>query len=210
MPFFVLAAIQGTFLSQSVNGSTYAIWPLLIILIAYALTTIPPTTRWLAPALAGTVSITFLICGGLYATSHNRMDYIDIPDQPIAHVSLTPLIGMADRGSYLPEFEELTRFADREISTKDGLLIFPGEDPFYFATGRAPQFPVLLFDPATDPYTPETLLAEARKRNVRWVIVKTHRQSLEDVMPQKAETLALMQKEFHLYKQLTGYDIYRR
>ena len=210
MPFFVLAAIQGTFLSQSVNGSTYAIWPLLIVLIAGALTAIPPSTQRLVPALAATVSITFLVCGGLYAISHDRMDYIDIPDQPLARATLPPLIGMADRGPYLPEFEELVRFAEREIPKQDGLLIFPGEDPFYFATGRTPQFPVLLFDPATDPYSPESLLAEASKRNIHWVIVKTHRQSNEDVMPQKAETLALMQKEFRLYKRLTAYDVYRR
>jgi len=210
MPFFVLAAIQGTFLSQSVNGSTYAIWPLLIVLIAGAVAAIPLTAQWLAPALAATVSITLLICGGLYAISHNRMDYIDIPDQPLAKATLPPLIGMADRGPYLPEFEELVRFAGREIPAQDGLLIVPGEDPFYFATGRVPQFPVLLFDPATDPYTPESLLAEARKRNIGWVIVKIHRQSNQDVMPRKAETLALMQKEFHLYKHLTAYDIYRR
>ena len=210
MPFFVLAAVQGTFLSQSVNGSTYAIWPLLIILIAGAIAAIPPSAQWLAPALAAAVSLTFLVCGGLYAISHDRMDYIDIPDQPLVHATLQPLIGMADRGPYLPEFEELVRFAAREIPAQDGLLAFPGEDPFYFATGRTPQFPVLLFDPATDPYTPESLLAEARKRNIRWVIVKTHRQSNEDVTPRKAETLALMQKEFHLDKRLTAYDIYRR
>jgi len=210
MPFFVLVAIQGTFLSQSVNGSTYAIWPLLIVLIAGAIAAIPTKAQWLAPALAATVSLTFLICGGFYAISHDRMDYINIPDQPIAHATLQPLIGMADRGPYLPEFEELLRFAEREIPSQDGLLIFPGEDPFYFATGRAPQFPFLLFDPATDPYSPEALLAEARQRNIRWVIVKTHRQSNEDVMPQKGETLALMQKEFRFYKHLAAYDIYRR
>jgi hypothetical protein len=111
IPFFVLAAIQGTFLSQSVNGSTYAIWPLLILLIAGAIAAIPPTAQRLAPALAATISLTFLVCGGLYAVSHDRMDYIDIPDQPLARATLPPLIGMADRGPYLPEFEELVRFA---------------------------------------------------------------------------------------------------
>jgi len=30
------------------------------------------------------------------------------------------------------------------------------------------------------------------------------------VMPQKGETLALMQKEFRFYKHLAAYDIYRR
>lgn len=208
IPFVVLAAIQGTFLSQSVEGSTYAIWPLLIVLIAGALAAIPPSAQKLAPALAATVSITFLICGGLYSLSRNRMNYVDTPDGPQVHATLPPLLGMTTPGSYLPEFEELVRFADREIPAQDGLLIFPGEDPFYFATGRTPQFPVLLFDPTTDPYTPEALLAEARQRNIRWVIVKTHQQSTEDVMPDKAETLSRMQQQFHLYKKLSAYDIY--
>ena len=209
-PFIVLAAIQGTFLSQSLEGSTYAIWPLLIILVAGALTAIPPPAQRLAPFLAATVSVTLLLCGGLYAVSRDRMDYVDTPEGLVVRATVPALGGMATPGPYIPEFEELVRFADREIRTQDALLIFPGEDPFYFATGRTPQFPVLLFDPTTDPYAPEALLAEANKRNVQWVIVKTRRQSIEDVMPDKAETLALMQKHFHLYKKLAAYDIYHR
>jgi hypothetical protein len=210
MPFAILAAIQGTFLSQSLEGSTYAIWPLLILLVAGALAAIPPAAQKLAPYLAATVSVTFLFCGGLYSVSRDRMDYVDTPEGPAVHATLPALIGMATPGPYLPEFEELVRYANRQIPTQDALLIFPGEDPFYFATGRMPQFPVLLFDPTTDPYSPKALLAEAGNQGVRWVIVKTHRQSIEDVMPDKAETLALMQRQFHLYKKLAAYDIYRR
>jgi hypothetical protein len=210
IPFLVLAAIQGTFLSQSLEGSTYAIWPLLVVLIAGAIAAIPPAAQRVAPYLAATVSVTFLLCGGLYAVSRDRMDYVDTPEGPAFHATLPALRGMATPGPYLPEFEELVRCADREIPTQDALLLFPGEDPFYFATGRTPQFPILLFDPTTDPASPQALLAEAQKRNVRWVVVKTHRQSIEDVMPDKAETLALMQQQFHLYKKLKAYDIYHR
>jgi hypothetical protein len=210
IPFILLAAIQGTFLSQSLEGSTYAIWPLLLILIATAIAAIPPAAQRLAPYLAATVSVTLLLCGGQYALSRDRMDYVDTPDSPAAHATMPALRGMATPGPYLPEFEELLRFAGREIPAQDALLIFPGEDPFYFATGRTPHFPVLLFDPTTDPYSPAALLAEANQLNVRWLIVKTHRQSIEDVMPDKAETLALMQPHFHLYKKLAAYEIYHR
>jgi hypothetical protein len=210
MPFLVLAAIQGTFLSQSLEGSTYAIWPLLVVLIAGALAAIPPAAQKVAPCLAVAVSLTFLFCGGLYSISRDRMDYVDTPEGPALHATLPALRGVATPGPYLPEFEELIRFAGREIPAQDALMLFPGEDPFYFATGRTPQFPVLLFDPTTDPDSPPSLLAEAEKRNVRWVIVKTHRQSIEDVMPQKAQTLALMQTRFRLYQKLAAYDIYRR
>jgi hypothetical protein len=213
LPFVVLAAIQGTLLSQSLDGSTYAIWPLFFILIAQMLAVVPVTRmagRWFAPALATVVCVTFLICGGLYAAGYERMNYIVIPDEPEAKATLPALRGMADRGSYLAEFEELVRFADKEIPAGDGILILPGEDPFYFATGRSPRFPVLLFDPTTDPYSAAGVLDEARKRDIRWVIVKTHQQSIDDQMPEKDRTLAIVRTEFRLYRKLTDYEVYRR
>jgi len=87
---------------------------------------------------------------------------------------------MTVSGPFLPDFEELLRFAANEIPVSDGLILIPGEDPFYFATGRVPQFPVLLFDNATDPYSPAQLVEEARRRNIHWLIVKRDLQLKED------------------------------
>ena len=115
MPFFVLAAIHGTFLAQQLWGSTYAIWPLLMLLIAYMLTAIPNpgrSGRMLVTALATVVCVTFLVCGGLYARGHERMNYLQIPDEPVQRATLPALRGMADRGPYLADFDELVRFAD--------------------------------------------------------------------------------------------------
>jgi hypothetical protein len=210
MPFFILAAIHGTFLSQQLWGSTYAIWPLLILLIARMLTVIPSNARQLVPALAAVACITFLVCGGLYAAGHERMNYLNIPDQPIYRASLPALRGMADRGPYLSDFEELVRFAAKEIPAQDGILLLPGEEPFFFASGRVPQFPVQIFDNTTDPYSPAELFEAARNRNIRWVIAKTRLQSTEDPLPARAVVLALIAKEFSEYRKLNGYDIYHR
>jgi hypothetical protein len=211
MPFFVLAAIHGTFLSQQLWGSTYAIWPLLMFLVAYLLAAIPSPSRPLAQALAAVVCLTFLVGGGLYAISHERLSYVQIPeDQPVQRATLSGLRGMADRGPYLPDFEELIRFADREIPPQDGILLLPGEEPFFFATGRTPQFPIQIFDRTTDPYSPQQLLEAAGDHNIRWVIVKTRLQSTEDPLPEPETTMILIQKEFPLYKRLAGYDVYRR
>lgn len=219
MPFFVLVAINGTFLSQQLWGSTYAIWPLLMILIAQMLVAIPsarlPAGR-LVWALAGVACATFLVCGGLYAMGHERMNYLQIVGQPdqqdqsIYRATLPALRGMADRGPYLTDFEELVRFAAKEIPAQDGILLLPGEEPFYFATGRAPQFPIQIFDNTTDPYSPEELLEAARSRNIRWVIVKTRLQSTEDPLPERGKTMALVAGEFALDRRLAGYDVYRR
>jgi hypothetical protein len=219
MPFFVLAAINGTFLSQQLWGSTYAIWPLLMLLIAQMLAAIPsdrlPAGK-LVLALAGVVCATFLACGGLYAVGHERMNYLQVlnqPDQqnqPIYHATIPALRGMADIGPYLPDFEELVRFAEAEIPVQDGILLLPGEEPFYFATGRVPKFPVQIFDNTTDPYSPAELLEAARSRNIQWVIVKTRLQSTEDPLPEREKTMKLVNEEFALERRLAGYDVYRR
>jgi hypothetical protein len=138
------------------------------------------------------------------------MNYLQIPDGPVQHATLPALRGMADRGPYLADFEELVRFADAAIPTQDGILLLPGEEPFFFATGRTPQFPVQIFDNTTDPYSAAGLLEEARKRQIRWVIVKTRLQSNEDPLPERAETLANLTRKFALARKLAGYDVYLR
>jgi hypothetical protein len=216
----LLAAIHGTLLSQQLWGSTYAIWPLLILLAAEMIAFLatvnrpgpaPETARWsLAPVLAGVIAATLLVCGGLYTASEDRLSFIDLPDGPVVHSTLPQLKGMATPGPYLPDFEELLRFAAANIPASDGLILLPGEDPFYFATGRVPQFPVLLFDPATDPYSPAQLLELVRARSIRWLIVKRELQIKEDVTPQREATMKALLGDFKPYARLKSYDVYRR
>lgn len=210
MPLIVLAAIHGAFLSQQLWGSTYALWPLLLVLIAQAFAMLPASARPAAIASAGAVSMTFLVCGGLYAASLERLSYILMPGAHLEWSTEPALRGMAALGPYVGNLDELIDFAGREVPLGEALLVIPGEDPFYFATGRRPQFPVLLFDPTTDPYTPAKLLDEARHRGVRWAIVKRVLQLNSDPVPQSAATLQLISREFTLRFRLKGYDIYRR
>jgi hypothetical protein len=218
LPAILLVAIHGTLLSQQLWGSTYAIWPLLLLLIAEMIAflgaiKLPEAAARslpLAPALAAVVAATLLVCGGFYTASEERLSYAQLPEGPLLHATLPQLAGMATRGNYLPAFEELLRFAGANIPVSDGLILLPGEDPFYFATGRAPQFPVLLFDPATDPYSPAQLVEQARARNIRWLIVKRNLQIKEDPTPQREAVLAALLGDFALDRQLQGYDVYRR
>ena len=223
LPILLMAAINGTFLSQQLWGSTYAIWPLLVLLIAEMIVYLAfiessvqasdaaPRTSFLAQALAAILSATLLLCGGLYTASEERLSYARLPDGLALHSSIPALKGMDVTGPYLPEFEELLRFSANEIPFSDGLILLPGEDPFYFATGRTPQFPVLLFDNATDPLSmPAQLVAEAERRNTRWLIVKHTMQMKEDPTPQREASLEALQKLFLPYRKLGSYDVYRR
>jgi hypothetical protein len=207
LPWIVLGAVNGTLLSQQLWGSTYAIWPLLAVLIAGLVSLLP---RRLALPLAGIVSLTLAVCGGFYIASAERLSYAAVLDGPAVHATLPQLKGMSAHGETLPAFEELVRFADAEIPAQDGLILLPGEDPFYFVTGRRPQFPVLLFDPATDPLSPEQVVEEARRRGIRWLIVKRHLQMKEDPTPDREATFSLLQREFTIYRRLSNYDVYRR
>jgi hypothetical protein len=210
MPFFVLAAIQGAFLSQQLWGSTYAVWPLLMVLVAQTLAVLPTRARPVVIATTAMLGAVFIICGGLYAVSLERLSYIQIPDAALEHSSVQALRGMADRGPYLANLDELVEFTARAIPPGDALLLLPGEDPFYYATGRTSQFPVTLFDPTTDPYSAPELLAEARRRDVRWVIVKRVQQIKGDPTPERDQSMLLVARDYALYRRLGGYDIYRK
>ena len=205
LPLILLATIHGAFLSQQLWGSTYALWPLLMLLIAALLMQVPTLARPLAIVIAAT----FLLCGSLYATSHERLGYIQL-DGPLARATLPKLRGLTTPGPWLPAFEELIRTTNTEIPPNDAILLIPGENPFYFATGRTPQFPVLLFDPATNPYTPAQVLAQSRARNVRWLIVSRNLQLTAPPSPDLPDILRALQPGFTLVRALPNYDIYRR
>jgi hypothetical protein len=205
LPLILLATIHGTFLSQQLWGSTYALWPLLTLLIAALLTQIPTIAR----PLAVVISATFLLCGALYATSHERLSYIHL-DGPLARATLPELRGLATPGPWLPAFEELIRTTNAEIPSDDAILLIPGDTPFYFATGRTPRFPVLLFDAATNPYTPTQIFAQSRARNVRWIIVTRNLQLTGPPSPDLPDILRALQPDFTLVRALPNYDIYRR
>jgi len=214
-PLIVLAAILGTFMSQELWGSTYAIWPLLALLIAESLAFLAPLTdrassRGFVPALAALVSITLFVCGGFYTASEERISYVNLPDGPVEHSAFPALAGIATPGPYLPEFDELLRYAAANIPQDDGVILIPGEDPFFFASGRVPRFPVLLFDPTTDPYSPAQTAALAQSNNIRWLIVKRDLQIKIDATPDRAATMQALMSEFTLGAHLRGYDVYRR
>ncbi len=206
VPALALTAIHGTFLSQQLWGSTYAIWPFAILLTAWLLSQLPAPHA--AEPLAWALAAVLTLCGSLYALSHERLTYTDLADGAPISARLPVLHGLAARGPYIPEFEELLLFAARTIPPSDPVLELPGEDPFFYATGRTPALAAVLFDHTTNPFTPEQLLSQARLHNVRWVIWKTHLQSSAQPLDDPGRTLALIRVQYTLVQKLAGYDIY--
>jgi 4-amino-4-deoxy-L-arabinose transferase-like glycosyltransferase len=213
----LLGVIHGAFLSQQLWGSTYALWPLLLILMATVLMGLAPQTatdlqRSTAPVVVFSVviSLTLLIAGGYYALSHERLQYVDLSGDTLEHSNLGPLRGVAMRGDWLADFEELVSYTDQEIPREDAILMLPGEDLFYFTTGRTPRFPVVMLDNTVNPYTAAEIAELARERNVRWLVVKRRLQLQEEPMAFRTELLELLGRDFEAVESLNNYEIYRR
>jgi len=239
----IIATVHGAFLSQQLWGSTYALWPLFMILVATVLTALidlmttltadpeTPSTGdnltqhassrvregWLAlgdgsfPTLfASVLSLCLIISGFFYLRSHERLDYANLDDGELTHSKLPALKGLSMRGSWIADFEELVEYTEKEIPRDDGILCLPGEDLFYFTTGRHPRFPVLMFDHTVNPYSPQEIVDLARKRNIQWLIVKNELQLEEEPVEKKEELMNLLLKEFESVESLDNYEIYKR
>jgi len=124
--------------------------------------------------------------------------------------TLPTLAGLSVRGSWIPDFEELVRFAEREIPPEAGLLMIPGEDLFYYTTGRHPCFAVLMFDHTVNPYSPDEILELVRARKISWLIVKQNLQLEGEPVEDKNRLLALLRQDFEQMGRLNNYDVYRR
>jgi hypothetical protein len=221
MPLIVIATVHGAFMSQQLWGSTYALWPLFMILVAFAIRALafrgssPARTQetyfdWPLIPLASVISISLLIAGTFYLRSHERLDYANLDDGDLTHSTNPALKGMATRGSWLTDFDELVAYADKEIPHDDGILCLPGEDLFYYTTGRRPQFPVVMFDHTINPYSPQEIVDIARERNINWLIVKDDLQLEEEPVERKDELMNLLMKEFESVDSLNNYEIFKR
>ncbi len=214
LPFILIGTVQGAFLSQQLWGSTYAIWPLLMILLAGVLAELfrlggERSSREIE-LLAVVAALSMLVSGGYYVASHERLDYADVSTGDMARSALPALAGLSIRGPWIPQFEELVRFTDREIPKDQGLLMIPGEDLFYYTTGRRPRFPVLMFDRTVNPYSPEEILEISRRRTICWLILKKKLQLGGEPVEDKDRLLDLLRGDFTPVQSLANYDVYRR
>ena len=203
LPLVLLAAIHGTFLSQQLWGSTYGIWPLLILLIAELLAFLESLRRARRRASLLICSRArrshfphALVCGGFYTVSEERLSYANLPDGPAAHSAFPALAGLATPGPYVPEIDELLRYAQANIPFNDGIVLIPGEEPFYFATGRSPRFPVPFFDPTIDPYSPAEIAIARALAQHPLADCEANVQTKEDPTPDRAALMQLLMQEF--------------
>lgn len=214
LPFILIGTVHGAFLSQQLWGSTYALWPLWVILSAGIVLALADLLKDRATSvmvpLAGLIAGSLLVAGAFYLRSHERLEYADLSEGNLVRSQLPQLRGLSMRGAWLPDFEELVRYTDKEIPREDGILMIPGEDLFYYTTGRHPRFPVLMFDHTVNPYSAEEILAEARARDIRWLVIKEGIQLEEEPLENKEHLFELLRQDFRHIESLNNYEVFKR
>ncbi len=215
LPFILIATAHGVFMSQQLWGSTYGIWPLLMILIGIVLIQLVdheqrPAAYGLT-SLAGLIAISITLAGGFYVYSNERLDYVNFADGEMAHSTLPQLHGLSMRGDWIPDFEELVAYTEQNIPRGDGVLYLPGEDLFYYTTGRHPHFPVMLFDVTNNPFGPDEIRERVLASDIEWIIVKNETEIETDSMiDSKTVIFDKLKPNFRSVDSLNNYEIYKR
>ena len=214
LPLVLIGTVHGAFLSQQLWGSTYALWPLWFILGASTILSLVEllkdrSSAVIAP-LTAVIAVSLLIAGAFYLRSHERLEYADLSEGNLFRSQLPQLRGLSMRGSWLPDFEELVRYTDKEVPREDGILMIPGEDLFYYTTGRRPRFPVLMFDRTVNPYSAEEIVAQAQARDIRWLVIKDGIQLEEEPLENKDHLFELLRRDFKHVESLNNYEILKR
>ena len=173
IPIVAIGVAHAAFASQGVYDSAYSVWPFLTITLA------PLAAQLIDAAAARRLAIGFVVLmsvgltwlGYRHVARQERLGFVDLSGH-VETASLAPIRGLAVPGTHISDFERLVRRADEIIPADDGVLFFPGEDPFFVASGRRPRLPIVLFDDTAMPFDRAHLMLLLEERGIDWVIVK--------------------------------------
>ncbi len=215
LPFVLGLTTLGTLQSQGVGGSTYGIFPLLVLAIATLVRDIAffvPAPRRLAPLVGAVIALVLMVAGAGYTVANVRLRFVDVnAPGPVVGSTFPSLAGLSAGGPYISDLDATLTWLQDNVSADESFVFVPGEDPAYFALDRKPVLPsVWLYvgDIAT-PYTPTELSAFADAAGLRWVIVKDHLQVRGDV-PGQQELVARLTDRAMLVTRIGAFRIFRR
>lgn len=174
LPWFGLSLTFFSFLSQGYVRSSYGIWALFVLMIAFALQSLG-SSRCRA-ALCWGMGLALVTAAVPYIQNNVRLRYTDQSGATRQTASTGPLRGLTAFSPQLSNFAELLSFVGEHIPEDEPVVCIPQEDPFYVMTGRRPPLPMVIFDRTANPFPPEQIVQEAERRRVKWVIIKQHLQ----------------------------------
>jgi hypothetical protein len=213
VPLVAAATTLGAAQSQALNGSTFGIFPLLIIALAALvrdLAVLVPRPARLAPLTGAALTLILAVSGSAYTVQNVRLRFIDVdPPGTPSRSTFPTLVGLSAKGPYVPDLDEILFWVRDNVPTEDGFVFLPGEDPVFYALNRRPHLPSVYFYDVATPYTPGEMARFADDVGLRWVFVKDRPQLLGEPPLEQALVAALTERA-SLVAHVGPYQVYRR
>ena len=213
LPLVLAGTAVGTLLSLGLNGSTFGMFPLLVLAIAALvrdLGRLLERPRQIAP-IAGVLLALFLAASGTaYTLTNARLLFIDAnAPGPVVRSDFPSLAGLSAPGPYVGDLDAILFWARDNVPPDDPFVFLPGEDPAFFALGRRPRLPSVYFYDVATPYSPAEMARFADEVGLRWVFVKDRLQLVEEP-PLEQSLVAALTKNATLVTRVGPYRVYRR
>lgn len=212
LPLVCLGTTAGTLMSQGLDGSTFGIFPLLVLGMAALVRDlrrfVPQPVR--IASFTGLALATLLTASGAaYVLADARLGYIDVGSGPVTRSAFPSLAGLSARGPYIGDLDAVLFWARDNVGPDEPMVFLPGEDPAYFALGRPPRLPSVYFHDVGLPYSPAEIARIANEIGLRWVFVKDRLQ-VRDEPPLNQAIVAALTERATLVARVSAYRVYRR
>jgi hypothetical protein len=208
LPWIAVVLTFFSFLSQGYTRSSYGIWALFVLMVAYVVSLFGSDRR--QPLVCWGIAIALTLAAFPYVYHNVRLRYVDHTGDVLQTAYSGPLRRFTVDSPYLSNFAELLDFVADRIPEAEPVVCVPQEDPFYVMTGRRNPLPMVIFDRTATPFFPEDIVNEAERRQVKWVIVKRVLQ-MEKILAAEIQGIPeAFSKKYTTVARLSGYDILYR
>ncbi len=213
LPLVLTGTAAGTLMSLGLSGSTFGIFPLLVLAIAAIVrdigrfASVPART---APAVGAMLAVILAISGTAYTLTNARLLFVDANAAgPVVRSQFPSLAGLSAPGPYIGDLDAVLVWTRDNVSPQEAMVFLPGEDPAFFALGRRPRLPSVYFYDVANPYSPTEIARFADEVGLRWVFVKDRLQLVEEPALEQSLVAALTEHAT-LVTRVGPYRVYRR
>ena len=213
LPLVLTGTAAGTLMSLGLNGSTFGIFPLLVLAIAAIVRDLKrflPGTMRLAPVTGAVLALFLTMSGAAYTLTNARLLFVDAnAPGPVVRSEFPSLAGLSAPGPYIGDLDAILTWTRDNVPAEDAIVFLPGEDPVFFALGRRPRMPSVYYYDVANPYSPAEVARIANEVDLRWVFVKDRLQLVEEPALEQ-DLIAALTEHASLAAQVGPYRIYRR
>ncbi|TMC70230.1 MAG: hypothetical protein E6J13_09735 [Chloroflexi bacterium] len=213
VPVLLAGTALGALMSLGLNGSTFGIFPLLVLAIAALVRDLAhfvPAPARMAPLFGVALALVLTVSGAAYTLTNARLLFVDAnAPGPVIQSEFPALAGLSARGPYIGDLDAILFWIRDNVPPDDAIAFLPGEDPAFFALDRRPRLPSVYFYDVATPYTPSETARFADEVDLRWVFVKDRLQLVEEP-PLEQSLIAALTRNATLVTQVGPYRVYRR